>query len=228
MSGSSQLWGWGKADGRTRLGLAHEGRYHPRMAEPMKRPAGWLDVLAAPEGLKAEVLDGALMMSPRPKPQHGRTQGLLFTHLCEPFDLGVGGPGGWWLVIEPDVLFDPHNIVSPDLCGWRRERMPELPDESPVGLTPDWICEVISPSSSRRDRLAKADLYLRGGVPHYWILDPADRLLEAFAADKGKWLRLGAWSDGDLAAIPPFEAVTLEVGSLFVPLQGEAATLSGS
>jgi Uma2 family endonuclease len=191
------------------------------MAEPLKRPADWQSILEAPPGLKAEVLDGTLLMSPRPRAAHGRSQGRLFAALSDPFDVGRGGPGGWWLLIEPDVLFDPHNIVSPDLCGWRRERLPELPESGPIALAPDWVCEVTSPSSARHDRLAKADLYLRGGVPFYWILDPALRTLEAFAAQAERWVRLGAWSDGDHPEIPPFDALPLDVGSLFVPVADE-------
>lgn len=187
------------------------------MAEPLRRPAGWRQILEAPEGTKAEVLAGELHLLPRPRPVHGRAQAVLSSRLTPPFDLGDGGPGGWWLVLEPDVVFGPHDIVSPDLAGWRRERLPELPNEGPISLAPDWICEVLSPSTARRDRLTKADLYLRSGVPFYWLLDPELGTLEALAAEAGRWVRLGAWTRGQRAEIPPFEAASLDVGSLFLP-----------
>jgi Uma2 family endonuclease len=198
------------------------------MAEPLKRPADWQSILEAPPGLKAEVLDGALLMSPRPRPAHGLAQAALSAALFARSQPVAGEPrSGWWLVIEPDVLFDPHNIVSPDLCGWRRERLPELPESGPIALAPDWICEVVSPTSARHDRIAKADLYLRGGVPFYWILDPTLRTLEALAAEagrpeSGRWVRLGAWSDGDAPSVPPFDALPLDVGGLFVPVADES------
>lgn len=188
------------------------------MAEPLRRPAGWHDILIAPSGLKAEVIDGELELSPRPRPAHSRSQTLLTYRLTGPFDLGEGGgPGGWWILIEPDILFGPHDIVSPDLAGWRRSRLAALPAERPIAVAPDWVCEVLSPSSVRRDRLVKADLYLAGGVGHYWLLDTEARTLEALEAREGRWLRLGAWSDGHRAAIPPFEAVSIDVGALFPP-----------
>jgi Uma2 family endonuclease len=194
------------------------------MAEPLKRPADWQSILEAPPGLKAEVLDGALLMSPRPRPAHGFAQAALSAALFSRSQPVAGEPrSGWWLLIEPDVLFDPHNVVSPDLCGWRRERLPVLPEGGPILLAPDWVCEVTSPASVRHDRLTKADLYLRGGVPFYWLVDPTNRTLEAFAAEAGRWVRLGAWSDGDHPTIPPFEALALDVGSLFVPMSDDEA-----
>ncbi len=190
------------------------------MAEPIRRPAGWEDILAAPGDVKAEVLGGDLILHPRPLAPHGLTQAALTGELSRPYYRGIGGPGGWWFVIEPDVAFGAHDIVAPDLAGWRRERMPVLATERPVLLAPDWVCEVVSPSSARRDRIHKAGLYLSGGVPYYWLLDEGLRSLEAFEAQAGRWVRLGAWTDGDTASVPPFEAVQLEIACLFaVPPQ---------
>jgi hypothetical protein len=128
------------------------------------------------------------------------------------------GPGGWWLVLEPDVELESHEIVAPDVAGWRRSSMPEFPSERPIRMRPDWVCEVASPSNRWRDRGRKADLYLRFGIPHYWIVDPDERTLEAYAARDGAWVRLGAWTDGDFPRIPPFDAIELDVGGLFPPL----------
>jgi Uma2 family endonuclease len=103
--------------------------------------------------------------------------------------------------------------------------VPSFPDEQPILIRPDWICEVLSPRTARRDRTAKSDLYLRTGVPHYWLVDPEARTLEAFELEEEGWLRLGAWSDGDQARIPPFDAVGIEVGELFPPVAEGAASL---
>jgi Uma2 family endonuclease len=187
------------------------------MADPLRKPAGWAELVAAPAGLEAEVIGGELWTHPRPRPEHGRAQGALTYGLFGAFDFGRGGPGGWWLIPEVDVAFGPHDIVSPDLAGWRRERGSEFPRERPIRVHPDWVCEVLSPSTQRRDRLQKAQLYLEGGVQCYWLVDTDARLLEAFEAQEGRWVRLGAWGDEDVARVPPFGAVELTVGDLFLP-----------
>jgi Uma2 family endonuclease len=186
-----------------------------------KRPATWEDLAATPEdGLKYEVLAGTLEALPSPLPRHRLAQTLLVSELSAPFFHGRGGPGGWWILIEPDVYFDPNDIVSPDLVGWRRDRVPAFPETRPITFTPDWISEVLSPSNERRDRIHKADLYLRAGVPFYWIIDVGARTLEAYRSQQGAWVRLGAWTDGDRPRIAPFDAIELDVGSLFPPPDG--------
>jgi Uma2 family endonuclease len=188
------------------------------MSAPARKQATWEDLLRTPDdGRVYEVLDGQIEGLPRPLPRHGRAQARLAGQLSGPFDPGEGGPGGWWLLIEPEVRLAVHQIVVPDMVGWRRERMPSLPDARPIDLVPDWIAEVVSPSDVGRDRVRKANLYLAAGLPFYWIVDPAERTLEAYAAHEGSWLRLGGWTDGDTPRVPPFEAVALDVGSLFPP-----------
>jgi Uma2 family endonuclease len=187
------------------------------MAEAAKRPKGWEDILAGAEGLKAEVVAGELFTMPRPHPRHGFAQAVLSADLAAPFGQGRGGPGGWWILIEPDVAFGPHDIVAPDLVGWRRDRVPSFPDEQPIAIRPDWVCEVLSPRTSGRDRTGKSNLYLSAGVPHYWLVDPQARTVEALELEAERWLRIGAWGDGDRARIPPFEAVEIDVGALFPP-----------
>lgn len=187
------------------------------MAEPLRRPAVWADLLNTSEDVKAEILAGELWMSPRPAPIHS---GIQFNLSGELYGFGGkrGGSDGWWFLIEPDVRLGPHDIVSPDLVGWRKSRVPNFPLERPIEIVPDWVCEVLSPSNASRDRTRKADLYLRTGVPFYWLIDPEARTLEALAAEAGRWVRLGAWADGDIARVAPFEARELEIGVLFPPV----------
>ena len=195
------------------------------MGEPARGLATWEDLLTAPQDDRCtyEVLGGELEALPHPLPQHGWTQGMLFSDLSSPFGRGRGGPGGWWLILETDVRLTPHDIVAPDISGWRRERMPAFPRTRPIDVAPDWVCEVISPSHPQRDRVRKADLYLRAGIPHYWMLDVEGRTLEALSSREGAWVRVGAWTDGDSPRIPPFEAIELDVGGLFPPPDPEAA-----
>ncbi|MGH9334466.1 MAG: Uma2 family endonuclease [Vicinamibacteria bacterium] len=193
------------------------------MGEPARGHATWEDLLKIPEDdrFRYEVLGGEIEGLPHPLPQHGWTQGMLFADLSSPFGRGRGGPGGWWLILETDVILGPHDIVAPDITGWRRERMPAFPRTRPIILAPDWVCEVLSPSHPQRDRVRKADLYLRARIPHYWMLDVEGRTLEALTAREGAWVRAGAWTDGDSPHIPPFEAIELDVGGLFPPLDAE-------
>lgn len=193
------------------------------MAEAALKLATWDDLEAltgVPEGTNVEIVDGELVLTPRSASSSGRTQGGLYHLVGGPFDFDPDGPGGWWIVIEPEVELDRNQVLIPDLAGWRRERLPRLPDSRPVRVRPDWVCEVLSPSTERLDRLRKANAYLRAGVPHYWLVSVPGRLLEALEAQGDRWVRMGAYSDGDVVRIPPFEAVELDVGRLFPPLAG--------
>jgi Uma2 family endonuclease len=190
------------------------------MAETARRLATWDDLARTPEdGRTYEVLNGELEASPRPTPAHNWAQSALSGEVHPPFGRGRGGPGGWWILVEPDVMLERHQIVVPDFAARRRDRLPDLAAQRPLAVVPDWMCEVVSPADPGRDRVRKSDLYLRTGVPHYWIVDPADRTLEAFESSEGRWVRLGAWTDGDTPRVPPFEAIELDVAGLFLPRQ---------
>lgn len=130
-----------------------------------------------------------------------------------------GGQGGWWIIPEIDVRLGTHDIVRPDVAGWRRERLPSPWGKRPIDVVPDSICEIISPHNVAHDRVIKRRLYAGAGVPHYWLLDPLARTLEALRLDAGLWIELGVWGDGDVARIEPFAAIELEIGRLFPPAQ---------
>lgn len=182
--------------------------------------ATYADLLALPEGALGEIVAGELHLSPSPRPRHSRTQRALGSFIGRPFDDddGHGGPGGWWILTEVDVRLSPHDIVRPDLAGWRRERLGADPwDTLPIEVVPDWICEVLSPGNAAHDRVTKRRLYARHRVPYYWLVDPQTRTLEALRLEGELWVETGSWGQGDVARVEPFDAVELDVGRLFVP-----------
>src|SRR5262249_39252990 len=154
---------------------------------------------------------------------HSKPQRALGRFIGGPFDDddGHGGPGGWWIFVEVDVQLG-ERIVRPDLSGWRKERLPE-PDQRPIPVVPDWICEVLSESNEAHDRVKKRHLYAEHGVTHYWIVDPEARTLEAFVLTAGKWVDAGSYDESGLARIEPFEAVEIPVGRLFLPKKTDPA-----
>ncbi len=158
----------------------------PIPAEPrgMKR-ATYEDVLNAPENKVAEILDGELFLSPRPAPRHAVAAVGCSGALGRPFDDGVGGPGGWWILDEPELHFG-EQVVVPDLAGWRRERLPAMPDEAFFSLAPDWVCEVLSPSTERIDRGRKLRIYAEAGVAHAWLVNPVGAHARGPAASGGR------------------------------------------
>jgi Uma2 family endonuclease len=185
------------------------------------RLATYKDLLALPEDTRGEVIEGQLRTAPSALPKHSRAMRSLGGAIGKPFDDddGRGGPGGWWILLEVDVQFSEHDVVRPDLAGWRRERLPAPWDTRPIGVTPDWICEILSPSNVAYDRVTKAQLYAKHGVQHFWLLDPAERVLEAFELSAGLWTRTGSYDDTATARVKPFEAIELNVGALFPPKQ---------
>jgi Uma2 family endonuclease len=184
------------------------------MADTPKRPAIYADIEAAPEHLVAEIIDGVLRTHPRPSPRHGLSALALGTKLTDPFQFGSGGPGGWLFIPEPELHLGSHVLV-PDLAGWRRERLPALPDTAFLDVVPDWICEVLSASTEKRDRTLKLRIYAESGVPHAWLVDPRQQLLEVFELTDGRWMKIGDWNSDDIVRAPPFDAVSFSLADLW-------------
>jgi Uma2 family endonuclease len=189
------------------------------MASAEPKLATYRDLLALPSDVHAEVLAGEIVTAPAPLPRHSKVQGAARRFVGGPFDDddGRGGPGGWWIFVEVDVALGPHDIVRPDLAGWRRPRLPRPGAVRPIEVVPDWAAEILSPATAARDRVQKRNLYARAGIPHYWLIDPETRVLEALVLRDGVWLEAGVYDDSSTARIPPFEAIEIEVGRLFLP-----------
>jgi Uma2 family endonuclease len=187
--------------------------------EPARKLATYDDLLALPEDVRAEVIEGTVVVQPSPLPRHAKVQGSLRSFIGRPYDDddGRGGPGGWWILLEVDVRLAAHQVLRPDLSGWRRDRLPDPWDMRPIDVRPDWVCEILSPSNAAMDRVKKRRLYAEHGVPFYWIVDPVEETLEALRLDGGTWTDAGTFDASSLARIPPFDAVELEVGRLFPP-----------
>lgn len=172
--------------------------------------------LAVPEHFVAEIIRGALVTQPRPAPRHARASSILGARLSGPFDLGEGGPGGWLIIDEPELHLGEHVLV-PDLAGWRRGRMPTLPDAAYFEQSPDWVCEVLSPGTQALDRKDKMPIYAEYHVGHAWLVDPIAKMLEAYRLQEGKWLQLGVWAGDSRIRAEPFDAIELDLSVLWTP-----------
>lgn len=178
--------------------------------------ATYRDVLDAPEGMVAELILGRLHTQPRPAKPHGLVSSTLGMDIGTAFQRGRGGPGGWWIIDEPEIHFTSRDVLVPDIAGWRRETLPELGRGAYFTTAPDWVCEVLSPRTREYDLTDKRDIYRAHGVGHLWLVDPDARTLETFALQGGAWM-LGPTAHGDAeVAAPPFEALTIALGDLWV------------
>ncbi len=184
------------------------------MAEPARRSATYDDLLALPENVTGEILDGELIVQPRPASPHAVAASILGVDLGGPFHRGRGGPGGWVILDEPELHLR-DDVLVPDLAGWRRARMPVIPDAAAFDLAPDWVGEILSPTTARIDRVKKRPLYARERVRHLWLIDPSERTLEVFRLE-GELYAVVATYEGDAPVrAEPFDAIELELGALW-------------
>lgn len=181
------------------------------------RPATYADLEAVPSHQVAEIIENTLYVSPRPAPKHAFASSTLGIELGGPFGRGRGGPGGWIILDEPELHLGEDAIV-PDLAGWRVERMPELPETAYFPLAPDWICEVLSPSTEAIDRVKKMRVYARERVRHVWLLNPTERILEIFKlGESGRWEVIGLHEEAEKVRAEPFDAIELDLSLLWSP-----------
>lgn len=178
--------------------------------------------LAAPESARLELIDGELIEKAAPTFEHGLAQSLTAGVIASAFHRrsgGRGGPGGWWIVTEVDIVLDGRGY-RPDLLGFRRERLPSPPTERPVTQRPDWICEIVGESNRAVDTVTKLRRYHQAQVPHYWIIDQLDRTLTVYRHTADGYLVALRAAEHETVRAEPFEAVEIQVG---VVLGGDPA-----
>lgn len=188
------------------------------VAARLKPLAVAADLLAIPEHERShEIIDGELVRKAMPSIRHGLAQRVVGGRVGDSYSRRPGGsrPGGWWIVTEVEIQLDEHEVYRPDLSGWRRERLPELPSEWPILLRPDWVCEVLSRSNARDDLVKKMRVYHRCGVPHYWIIDPNEETLTVYRWTADGYLVALTAEREDRVRAEPFGDIDLSVGTLF-------------
>ena len=174
------------------------------------------DLAALPEDTKGEILEGVLYTMPRPRAWHQRIGKQIARRLSDPYEDGVGGPGGWWILPEPGIEVPGSPEFSPDVAGWRRERMPELPEDTSIVVVPDWICEVHSPSTRSYDRTKKRRFYATIGVAYLWYVDPKNLEVEVAHLVNGHWTELGVYISDEIIRAEPFEAAAINLAELWI------------
>ena len=179
-----------------------------------KRPATYEDLLKVPDHFVAEILEGELYATPRPAMPHAVAASALGSELGGPFQQGRGGPGGWWILDEPELHLGSDVIVA-DLAGWRRSRVPQVPAVAAMTIPPDWVCEILSPSTEALDRVPKLNAYARERVAHVWFINPRSQTLEVLRLEGARWTVV-ATHDGDVSVtVEPFDAVPLDLYRLW-------------
>ena len=188
------------------------------MVQPLRdrRDVLYEEYKAVPSHLHAEIIEGTLYVLPRPAPKHANASSVLGSELNGAFQRGRGGPGGWWILDEPELQLEVKEPVIPDLAGWRVERMPELPETAYFTIAPDWVCEVLSNSTERIDRDKKLPYYARHRVRHVWLVDPIDKRLEVHSLDdEGHWRAVRIYQGDATVRAEPFDAIELELSALW-------------
>ncbi|MEO8604413.1 MAG: Uma2 family endonuclease [bacterium] len=191
----------------------------------VKRRASYADLAALPDTVVAEIIDGDLYASPRPASPHAYTATALGVDLHSAFNGPPAGgrPGGWWMLIEPELHLD-RDVIVPDWAGWRRERMPVMPHVVGFTLAPDWVCEVESPSTRVVDRTHKMRIYAREGVSHLWMVDPLAHVLEIYRLDGDHWSPAGGFRGDVSARAEPFAAIEIDLARWWIPFAAASDT----
>jgi Uma2 family endonuclease len=192
------------------VGREDRGALDSGMAGPARKPATYDDLLKLPDDRIGEIVDGELYANPRPAGRHATCAFTLSTELGPPFQARRGGPGGWLFLFEPELHLANDTLV-PDLAGWRRERLPSVPDAPAMTLAPDWVCEILSSSTERLDRVRKLPAYARHGVGHAWLINPSTRTLEVYRREGGSWVLAATHADDALVRAEPFDAIEIDL-----------------
>jgi len=184
------------------------------MPEPAKRRAVYEDLYSIPENMTGEIIDGELVVTPRPSRKHVYSASSLGIEVGASYQFGRGGPGGWIILVEPEIGLGEHTLV-PDLAGWREERYPDEEPHNWISVPPDWVCEILSPGTRRRDRMKKMPIYAQYEVPHLWLIDPIDKTLEVFRLKEGEWVVAGLHEGDAKVRAVPFIEIEISLSNLW-------------
>lgn len=182
------------------------------LARKLDRPAVLADLEALPDTVRGEIIDGQLYAFPRPRAAHADLESGIVDDLRGPFQKRRGGPGGWWILAEPGIEVARSPEFSPDVAGWRRERMPTLPANDAIRVVPDWACEILSPRTRSYDLLVKRPFYADIGIGHLWYVDPDARTLTVSRLLEGRWLEVGIYGREQRVRAEPFDAIEIDLG----------------
>ena len=186
------------------------------MAEPARTKATYEDLYDLPANVTGEILNGELIVTPRPSRKHVYTASFLGGQLVPPYGLGRGGgPGGWIILIEPEIKLG-EDILVPDLAGWKRERFPTSEETNWISVAPAWVCEVLSPTTLRVDKIRKMPIYALYGVLHFWLIDPLGKSLDVFRLESGGWFLLASFTENDKVRGEPFQETEIDLGNLWL------------
>jgi Uma2 family endonuclease len=190
------------------------------MTSPAKRPATYADIEALPEHMTGEIIDGVLYSQPRPITKHNKAAYRLCRALDGTYEIDGGGPGGWIFLVEQEIELGLHTVV-PDVAGWRADRLPDDYLELPrISVAPDWVCEILSPKTAKKDKGPKSLVYATYQVGHLWFIEPRDKTLEVFVRKGQDWVLHSFFEQGDTIIAPPFEAAPFDLGFLWPAKKG--------
>lgn len=185
------------------------------MPETARKPAVYDDLYKIPENMTGQIIGGELTVTPRPSRKHIYATSALDKKVGPPYQFGEGGgPGGWVILIEPEVGFG-NDIFVPDIAGWKKERYPKEEPHNWIAVVPDWVCEVLSPGTVRVDKVRKMPIYARHGVPHLWLIDPLEKTLDIFRLEAGRWVVVGLYMEDDRVCTEPFNQIEITLSDLW-------------
>jgi Uma2 family endonuclease len=178
-----------------------------------RQRATYDDVLNAPETKVAEIIDGVLYLSPVCELPVNMATASLIGIIGGPFRRARGGPGGWWFLYRPELHFG-EDVIVPDIAGWRHSRMPRVPDAAFISLPPDWLCEMLSPTTEKLDR-TKLGIYANERVPHVWLADAGRQTLEVLTLSGSRLVTQATYRAQERIRAEPFEAIEIELAFLW-------------
>ncbi|MDR3568906.1 MAG: Uma2 family endonuclease [Syntrophobacteraceae bacterium] len=195
------------------------------MSHTASKKADYEDLFTIPDNMIGEIVNGKLIATPRPSSRHSHVAAVLSGKLIPPYRLGEGGgPGGWILLYEPEIMLGEHLLV-PDLAGWKKERFPRTTQSNWISISPDWVRELLSPGTARYDRIEKMAIYALQGVLHAWLIDPNLKTVEVFELDSSnRWVNRTAFTKKGKIRAAPFEQVEIDLDYLWLEEETGEAT----